>query len=136
MCQYSENLISRLPTCKSSRSCGVHTMCSGRICGLQLSPVACPHQTTPGGGVGLTLLFALDTGVFDGHGVGGRQAAVFVAREITRELENDHRTEPAKIGGSWKAAVTDACVSVSLPSATLPHPVSCIVAHDARALHY
>ncbi|KAK9917571.1 hypothetical protein WJX75_005896 [Coccomyxa subellipsoidea] len=50
-------------------------------------------------------------GVFDGHGIGGRQAAAFAAGEITRELANDPRTEPAKIGRQWKAAVTDACVA-------------------------
>ncbi|CAL8463743.1 g3277 [Coccomyxa elongata] len=50
-------------------------------------------------------------GVFDGHGIGGRKAAVFAAGEVTRELAGDTRTHPDKINREWKAAVTDACVA-------------------------
>jgi hypothetical protein len=64
--------------------------------------------------VALMMVSCFGAGVFDGHGIGGRQAAAFAAGEITRELANDPRTEPAKIGRQWKAAVTDACVAVSV----------------------
>lgn len=58
-------------------------------------------------------------GVFDGHGIGGRKAAVFAAGEVARELAGDSRTHPDKINREWKAAVTDACAAVGL----LPSPL-------------
>lgn len=51
-------------------------------------------------------------GVFDGHGLEGRQAAVFAAEEVSRRLAEDYRLQPGKIERQWSAAAAEACQSV------------------------
>jgi hypothetical protein len=74
---------------------------------------------------------SLRAGVFDGHGVDGRQAAVFAADDIVNRLAADSRLQPGKIERQWAAAVTDACHEVG-PLAICCFCVS-LLSYDAMA---
>ena len=55
---------------------------------------------------------AVIAGVFDGHGIQGRRAALAASEAIMKHLQADPRSEHHSIPREWERVFADACVQV------------------------
>ena len=55
-------------------------------------------------------------GVFDGHGIQGRNAARIATESILKHLEADSRSAASSLANEWDRIFEDACVQVSASS--------------------
>ena len=66
-------------------------------------------------------------GVFDGHGIQGRNAARIATESILKHLEADSRSDASSLAREWDRIFGDACVQVCASRLDWPpcYPVSC-----------
>ena len=64
-------------------------------------------------------------GVFDGHGIQGRNAARVATESILKHLEADSRSDASSLAQEWDRIFEDACVQVC--AASLNQPPVCFL---------